>query len=272
MGMSKSKMTEKSQGVLVDITKCIGCDACSVACKMWNENEFENTRSHVQGRETKNLDYKNWTNITLHRINQEDNSEVWRYSKFQCLHCDEPACVASCFATALKKSESGAVVFYPNKCVGCRYCMLACPFDIIKYEWEKTFPIIAKCHLCHTRLAKDQAPACVGACPTGVMTVGKKYELLELAKETIANDSNYVQHIYGENEAGGTGWMYISDTPFEQLGFNTDVTTRPLPEYSYEYFQKYTTGVMIGWGTLLTALYLFNQRRSTIAKENKESL
>lgn len=261
-----------SKGVLVDITKCIGCDACTVACKMWNNIDFgENARFHVQERSEvpdKNafmLDYKNWTKIVLHKP-EKNGEKVWRYVKFQCLHCIEPGCVASCFATALRRNENGAILFYPNLCVGCRYCMLACPFDVIKYEWEKTFPLIAKCHMCSTRMEQGQAPACIGVCPTNVMTFGDKDAMLALAKTTIQNDAKYVPHIYGETEAGGTAWMYISDIPFEQLGFNTDITTRPIPEYSYD-FQKYTKHAMVGIGTLLTALFLYTKRRNNIAEE-----
>jgi len=269
----KWEAPENSKAVLVDITKCIGCDACSVACKMWNDIEFrdvdfnENKSFHKTEREKIKLDGYNWTSISLHKVEKEDKT-VWRYAKHQCLHCDMPACAAACFATALKKDPNGPVIFYPNLCVGCRYCFLACPFDKIKYEWDKSFPFIAKCHMCPTRIAEGQAPACVSVCPTNVMTFGDKDEMLALARKTIESDDKYVKHIYGEKEAGGTSWLYISDVPFEELGFNTEVKDRPMPEYSYD-FQKYAKYAVVGWGTMLTAFYLYTKRRNEVAKEEK---
>lgn len=265
----KWKAPENSKAILVDITKCIGCDACTVACKMWNDIEFKEIRRfHAEDREKIKLDAYHWTSISLHKV-EKDGKIVWRYAKHQCLHCDIPACAVACFATALKKYPNGPVVFYPNLCVGCRYCMLACPFDKVKYEWYEPFPWIAKCHMCPTRIAEGQAPACVSVCPTNVMTLGDKDEILALARKTIESDDKYVKHIYGEKEVGGTAWLYISDVPFEKLGFRTDVTTKPMTYYSYG-FQKYTKHAMVGWGMLLTALYLYTKRREKIAKEEKK--
>jgi formate dehydrogenase iron-sulfur subunit len=255
-----------SKGVLVDLTKCVGCGSCTVACKLWNKLEFDKASPAV-GMNPQ-LDDKNWTTVSFNEV-KKDGQPVWRFVKQQCLHCEHPACVSACFAKAFQKTAEGPVIYYPHLCVGCRYCMIACPFDIPKYEWDKSFPLVTKCQMCSTKVAEGQAPSCVSVCPTNVMTFGDREELLALAKKTIDSDNRYVKHIYGENEAGGTDWIYISDIPFEELGFRTDVTTRPLPEYSHD-FLKYTPAVAITWGALLTGLYAYTKRRNKIAEENKD--
>ncbi|MTI81801.1 MAG: 4Fe-4S dicluster domain-containing protein, partial [Firmicutes bacterium] len=190
-----------SKGVLVDLTKCVGCGSCTVACKLYNDNEFEK-KSPAVGLDPKLTD-ENWTVVSTKQL-EIDNEPTWRFVKQQCLHCEEPACVSACFARALQKTEEGPVIYYPHLCVGCRYCMIACPFDIPKYEWEKAFPLITKCQMCSGKVFNGEAPACVSVCPTDVMTFGDREEMLALAKKTVESDGNYVKHIYGEKEAGGT--------------------------------------------------------------------
>ncbi|MTI81632.1 MAG: 4Fe-4S dicluster domain-containing protein [Firmicutes bacterium] len=254
-----------SKGVLVDITKCVGCGSCNVACKLWNDLEFEENNPLTGANAI--LKDVNWTVVKLYEVNKSSD-KVWRFVKNQCFHCKEPACVSACFARALQKRPDGPVIYYKNLCVGCRYCMLACPFDIPKYEWDKAFPLISKCQMCNTRVEAGDSPACVGACPTGALAYGDYDEMLRQAKYRVENDDKYVNHIFGEKEAGGTRWLYISDIPFEQLGFRTDVPFKPLPEYSYD-FLKYTPYVIAGWGTLLTGMYIYTKRRNEINKEGK---
>ncbi|MBO8138696.1 MAG: 4Fe-4S dicluster domain-containing protein [Desulfotomaculum sp.] len=257
-----------SKGVLVDLTKCVGCGSCTVACKLYNDNKYEKDKPAIGMNAT--LTDQNWTVVSAKQVKKE-GEPVWRFVKQQCLHCEEPACASACFARAFQKTEEGPVIYYPHLCVGCRYCMLACPFDIPKYQWEKSFPLVTKCQMCSGKVAEGEAPACVSVCPTNVMTFGERDELLALARKTIESDSRYVKHIYGEKEAGGTSWIYISDVPFEQLGFRTDVPITPLPEYS-EGFLKYTPYVIVGWGSLLTGLYLYTKRRNKIAQEEKKNI
>lgn len=255
-----------SKGVLVDLSKCVGCGSCTVACKLWNGLKFDDSTPAVGSDPV--LNDKNWTTVAWHGV-KKDGKPVSRFVKNQCLHCVDPACASACFAKALQKTEEGPVIYYPHLCVGCRYCILACPFDIPKFEWDKAFPQITKCQMCSTKVDKGEAPACVSVCPTNVMTFGDRDKLLAKAKEIIQKDNRYVKHIYGEKEAGGTGWIYISDVPFEQLGFRTDVTHRPLGEYSHD-FLKYTPYAIVSWGALLTGLYVYNRRRKEIAEENKK--
>lgn len=258
-----------SKGVLVDLTKCVGCGSCTVACKLWNDLKFDDQNSPAVGMNP-TLNDINWTTVSFNEV-EKDGQPVWRFVKKQCLHCETPACASACFAKAFQKTEAGPVIYYPHLCVGCRYCMLACPFDIPKYEWDKSFPLVTKCQMCSTKVDKGEAPACVSVCPTDVMTFGERDELLAKAKEIIQKDSRYVQHIFGEKEVGGTAWIYISDIPFEQLGFRTDVTHRPLQEYSHD-FLKYTPYVAVTWGALLTGLYVYTKRRKEIADEEKKNM
>ena len=184
----------QNSGVLFDVTKCVGCGSCTVACKLWNDLEYEGGNAH--GYDAK-LGAQTWTTIQYHDATTvTDKEDVLRFAKHQCMHCLDPSCVAVCFAKAIVVESTGAVVYDPKKCVGCRFCMIACPYDIPKYEWDKVFPSIMKCQLCADKLAGNEKPACTSVCPTGAMTFGDRDELLAQAKETIANDSRYVNEVY----------------------------------------------------------------------------
>lgn len=255
-----------TKGVLVDLSKCIGCGSCTVACKMYNQNQWIENRSPTSGAHATLAD-ENWTVIKSFNV-EKDGKPAWRFVKEQCLHCREPACASACFAKAFQKTPEGPVVYYPSLCVGCRYCMVACPFSVPKYEWEKPLPYVTKCMMCASRVTEGQAPACVSVCPTHVMTFGDRDALLEQAKTIIANDPSYVQHIYGEKEVGGTEWIYISDVPFEELGFKTGLTEKPLPSYTST-FMTYTPVFGGVWAVLLGGIALFTHRKDKIAGKEK---
>jgi formate dehydrogenase iron-sulfur subunit len=265
-----------TKGVLVDLTKCIGCGSCTVACKLYNGNKWIEHKAAASGERAELAD-ENWTVIQKFRVRQtgsqsrdrqETNSEVWRFVKRQCLHCEEPACASACFAKAFQKTEAGPVVYYPHNCVGCRYCMVACPFGIPKFEWDKPFPVLTKCMMCSGRVANGEHPACVSVCPTNVMKFGDRDGLLAEAKEIIAQNPKYVQHIYGEKEAGGTCWIYISDTPFEQIGFKTNVPQKPIPSYTSSYMH-FTPVFGAVWGLILTGLYFMTKRKEQVKATKK---
>lgn len=259
------------KGVLVDLTKCIGCGSCTVACKLWNGTKFdaEKPATNEHGKEAI-LNDKNWTVVTKHAVKDQQGNSVWRFVKQQCMHCVEPACASACFSKALQKDpETGAVVYYPDLCVGCRYCMVACPFDVPKYEWDKALPFVTKCQMCASRIESGSAPACVGVCPTGVMKFGERETLLKEAEKIIASDGRYVQKIYGATEVGGTCWMYISDVDFGTLGFKTNLESIPPATYTQRYLSK-VPFFAVAWGAFLAALAYYSNRRAKLEKEKKE--
>ncbi len=225
-------------GVLVDTTLCVGCRSCEKACNEINQDlpripqESFQDMSVFDGRRRMSAD----SYTVVNRYPDPKDSERPFYSKFQCMHCLDPGCVSACIVGALTKDPSGAVRYDPWKCIGCRYCMAACPFQVPAYEYHNALtPQVRKCTFCfEARISKGEMPACVEACPMEVMTFGKRRELITIAKSRIKKyPDRYVRHIYGEHEVGGTGWLYLSGLPFEDIDFpklgNTSVPSYTEP-------------------------------------------
>lgn len=244
---------KKPKGVLVDLTRCIGCRGCQVACKSWNERGTKPTVMRGDFTNPPKLNSECYTNI--HYVEQvAGNGPVWSFIKNQCMHCKAPACASACPVGALEKIEAGPVVYHFDRCIGCRYCMIACPFNIPKYEWEKAItPWVRKCTFCADRIADGKIPACIKVCPMGVMHYDDYDAILaEAEKRLRENPGKYVDHIYGKNEAGGTSWIYISSVPFEQLGFITNIPDVQLPQLTWASLSKIPAAV----GGLAVALSL----------------
>lgn len=249
-----------SLGVLVDLTRCIGCRACQVACKAWNDNPGELTQCLGCYDNPPYTSSKTFSIIKFDEVEWADQLH-WVFTKQQCMHCEEPACVSACIVGALEKLDNGAVVYDSQKCIGCRYCMMACPFRIPKYEWEKPLPLIKKCTFCADRLSDGLEPACVKACPTDALTLGERDELIaEAHRRFQARPGKYWGEIYGEKEIGGTAWMYISPVPFDKLGF-PELLSRPLGKWS-ETAMAATPGVFFGAIAILSGTYWLTKRRS----------
>ncbi len=158
----------------------------------------------------------------VNRYKNNKRPDEFIYTKFQCMHCIYPACESACIVGAFRRKPDGAVVYDPWKCIGCRYCMAACPFQVPAYEYSNAFtPQVRKCTFCFDkRLSKGKIPACVQACPMEVMTFGKRSELIKLARKRMRKSpGKYFPHIFGEKEVGGTAWLYISEVPFDQIDF-----------------------------------------------------
>jgi len=210
-----------AKGVLYDANKCIGCSACQVACKQWNELPAGETTNTGTIENPPHLSEETFTKLRFREVDYNGKFH-WVFAKIQCMHCQDPACVAACLVGALQKTEFGAVVYDDRKCIGCRYCMMACPFGVPTFMWDSRWPWIRKCTFCADRQGAGLQPACVTTCPTGALKFGEREDLITEARERIAaHPGEYVDHIYGEKEVGGTSWLYISPVPFEELGFPT---------------------------------------------------
>ena len=229
-----------SYGMLTDLTACVGCRSCEKAC-----NEENNMPSPERPFDDGSLfNEQRWPSAkALTVVNRYDNpgdssSPVFR--KIQCNHCLEPACATACPIHAYTKTAEGAVTYNPDLCFGCRYCVIACPFNMPAYDYESAFePKIIKCFFCYERIKEGKLTACADACPAGALTFGRRKDILKLARKRINdNPKKYIDHIYGENEVGGTSWLYISSVPFEQLGFPTNLPSKPLIELSRGYLSS----------------------------------
>jgi Fe-S-cluster-containing dehydrogenase component len=202
-------------GLLYDTTLCIGCKACVVACQDANGLPRDPTGIDARYDAPVDLNYRAKNVIKLYH-----DGDRRSFVKVQCMHCVDPACVAACMLGALKKREFGIVSYDVDYCVGCRYCEVACPYGVPKFQWASSTPRIVKCELCNHRLAKGQEPACTEVCPRHAVVFGKRADLLVEAKRRIAeNPGRYVDKIYGETDGGGTQVLYLSHVPFDKLGF-----------------------------------------------------
>lgn len=203
-------------GLLYDTTLCIGCRACVVACADANGLRRDTAWSDGKWQAPLDLNAKTKTLIKLY-----DDGPVQSFVKQQCMHCIDPACANACMLGALRKGDLGIVSYDPDLCVGCRYCEMACPFNVPKFEWDNAFtPKIVKCELCRDRIAIGRQPACSEVCPRHAVIYGTRADLLKEAHRRLeAHPDRYVPHVYGEAEAGGTQCLYLSHVPFEKVGF-----------------------------------------------------
>ena len=231
-----SKAPADPYGCLVDLTRCVGCRKCEQACNTVNHlpepnRSFEDYTVLDQKRRP---DEKAFTVINRYYSGKIDDQDqlVPTFVKIQCMHCQDPACASACIVGALTKKENGTVHYEVTKCIGCRYCMVACPFEIPAYEYHDPItPRVMKCTFCYDRVEKEgKLPGCAEICPVEALTFGRHSTLLKLAKQRMRkNPGQYISHIYGEHEVGGTSWLYLSGQPFEKLGF-VKLPQKPMPK------------------------------------------
>ena len=217
--------------MLYDTTRCTGCKACMPACAEANGLEPDTAMSG--GIWQMPLDLNAQTKNVI-KLWQSDDGSEWSFVKRQCMHCLDPACVSGCPFGALEKSPlDGVVGWEPSLCIGCRYCEVACPFDIPKFEWNKFNPKIVKCQFCDHRLADGLQPACTAACPVEAVIFGSRDALLADAHARIdaAPGKYFAERVYGEHDAGGTQVLYLSHVPFEDIGLPT-LSSVSNPEYA----------------------------------------
>jgi len=269
---SAASLGDSQSGVLIDISKCIGCRTCEKTCKSAN-----NLPAEIQAPSQRKLTAYTWTFVDKRLMQASAKQTATRFAKKQCMHCVDPACVSVCPVGALQKSASGAVVYDESRCIGCRYCMTACPFDVPRYQWESATPLIRKCQFCSTRLQEGKPTACSAACPSGALTFGQRNELLaEAAARIKENPDRYVDYIYGKNEVGGTSVLYISNVPFEELGFRMDLPKDPLPERTHAVMSKLPAlvlglAVVLGTSTVLSGRGLNGNGNGDGNGKSKES-
>ncbi len=267
----KNVLSADRMGVLVDTTVCVGCRSCEWACKTAHGLSTEPLQTYEDRSVLAQARRPNASSLTVvneHPPLREGGLPV--DVKVQCMHCDHPACVSACIVGAFTKEENGSVLWDTDKCIGCRYCMVACPFQVPSFEFAKALrPDITKCDFCRARTLRGELPACVDICPLEALTYGRRSDLLDLARQKMTRyPGRYVSHIYGENDAGGTSWLYMASAQFSGLGF-PDVGTKPLPgtaeSIQHGIFAYFMPPVMLY--ALLGALMWMSKKRNEIDRE-----
>src|SRR5579859_6103183 len=248
-----------SRAILYDSTLCIGCKACESGCaERWGLPYDDRIAAEEH--------------ISAHKLTAiETHGE--RFSRRLCMNCVQPACASVCPVGALQKTALGPVTYDAEKCMGCRYCMVACPFSVPKYEWGKLVPKVQKCTMCPDRVAQGKPTACAEICPTGATKFGERDELIAEAQKRIRdNPGNYVDHIYGLEEVGGTSVLLLSAVSFETFGYSTKLSKDPMPILTYRVLSHIPDFVPLG-GMVLGGIWWITHRRDQVAlAEARESV
>jgi len=249
-------------GILYDSTRCVGCQSCETACA--TANNLPESKDELIAGVTRKTDE---TRRTV--INACNTSKGEVFIKKQCMHCNEPACTAACLTQAMHKTKEGPVIWKGNKCMGCRYCMVSCPFDVPKFEYHSSNPKIQKCDMCYDRQNKGGIPACVENCPAEALLFGTRRELIKEARKRIQeNPDLYFDHIYGEHEAGGTGILQLSPVPFNELGLNTSIQNSSYPELSKGFLYSVPT-IFVLWPAILLGIHEATKNNYSKEDENE---
>jgi len=259
-----------SYGFLIDTTKCVGCRGCQVACKQCNDLPADRTGFRAIRTNPPDLTANTWSLVEFYEVPKSQMRLAWRFVKRQCMHCLEPACVSVCPVAALQKTAAGPVIYDAKRCIGCRYCMTACPFNVPRYDWQSATPLVHKCDMCVERLAKGETPACAKACLTGAITFGDRDALLTEAHRRIdGQPARYVNHVYGEYEVGRTGVLYLADVAFASIGFPASLPLYPLPAKTWA-VMSLVPGVAGGAAALMAFAYLLTRRQRAMAHQASE--
>lgn len=249
--------------ILYDSTRCGGCQTCEYSCA--EANGLPDPTDEIKAGVVRNTSEQQRT-----VVNAFASTKGEAYLKKQCMHCNEPACASACLTQAMYKTKEGPVVWRGDKCMGCRYCMVSCPFDAPKFEYHSANPKIVKCDMCHERLGEGQKPACVENCPAEALIYGSRRELIKEARRRISESPElYYDHIYGEHEAGGTGYLYLSSVPFEELGLKTTLHTGSYPSLSKGFLYS-VPAVFVLWPAILLGLREATKNNHLNKEENDQ--
>jgi formate dehydrogenase iron-sulfur subunit len=251
-------VTFMSKAILYDATLCIGCKQCEGACAQQNKLPYDDTVA----AESVQSAHK-YTVV----LSKED-----KFMRRLCMHCEKPACASVCPVGAFHKTAAGPVVYDVWKCIGCRYCMVACVFAQPKYEWQSLNPRVRKCIMCPDRIAAGKQTACAEICPTGATKFGERDDLIAEAKERLRqNPSNYVNRIYGLNEVGGTSVFVLASQNVEEYGYpaSAKIGDTPMPEYTGRVMERIPDFIPV-WTLVLGGIYWVSHRRDEVAEAEAE--
>jgi formate dehydrogenase iron-sulfur subunit len=250
------KERSMSKALLYDSTVCIGCKQCEVACAEKNKLPYDDAIAAEQTQSEHKF------TVVLTKGD--------KFMRRLCMNCADPACASVCPVGALRKTSAGPVIYEENRCMGCRYCMVACPFGVPKYEWSRLNPRVRKCTMCSDRVAAGKPTACAEVCPTQATLFGEREELLEEARKRIReNPGAYLNHIYGEHEVGGTSVLLLSSVPFEQWGYRTDLPNVRLPQLTGQVLERVPDFVPLGAVALGGVWWITHRREAVAAAEAK---
>ena len=286
---------------LVDTTRCIGCRSCQVACKQSKRLGGTRTRFFAAPggyQNPRRFTPTTFTYISYHETEAADGEPAWAFVKHQCMHCTDLYCAVVCAPQVFHKTESGVVAYQADNCIGCGACVGVCPFDVPTIDyWDVATPHMRKCSFCLQRQESEieraeldgkplsgsalgrhemsrRMPACAKACPTEAIRFGDRGKLLAEAKRRIAaKPQKYVDHVYGETEAGGTGWLYLASVPFEDLGFPTsfehlDLSVRPEDLGENRRSRGRPPSLLNGFGLLAVGISWFFKRRDEVRNKD----
>ncbi len=244
-----AQTSDEFVSVLVDTNRCIGCRDCEVACAEQNGLPVPDGSDKSVFEEIRDTTPDQWT-----VVNRFETDVGPIFVKKQCMHCNQAACSTACLTQAMYKTHEGPVIWREDKCMGCRYCMVSCPFEIPRFEYDSWNPKVQKCVLCYERLAEGDLPACVASCPVDALQFGPRREMYREAHNRIHEyPHDYIHHIYGQDEVGGTGWLYVAGVPFDQLGFRTDLGNESVPALTQNFLYAVPV-VFLLWPAFLNSV------------------
>jgi len=246
-----------ARALLYDSTLCIGCRECERACSEGKHLPYDEKIAQEEQTSAHKL--------TAIRTHGE------RFSRKLCMHCLDPACASVCPVAALEKTAAGPVIYHPERCMGCRYCMVSCVFGVPTYEWNSRLPYVRKCDGCADRVPGNEPTRCAEACPTGATLFGERDELIAEAKKRLAEKPDeYYPRIYGIEEAGGTSVLVLSAVPFDQIGYPVNIEKVALPQYTWAAL-KHVPDVVVMGTVLLGGIHWLTHRKEEVARKEGRS-